>query len=155
MLGEVEIQEDVKMYIKLHDYHNCHGFDLSKELELLVITKEFVTGSPKPSWRPPKRPIFNARIPNELFKSIRENAMGDKKDEFDQYMSFLGVSEIPISKTPIDLAAMDFADYDDQATFRHLKETCARYHMITFIGTKTKTEQTVGKVEMQSYPQMG
>ena len=62
-------------------------------------------------------------------------------------MSPRGVSEIPISKTRIDLLGMDFVDYGGQAAFLQMRDTFSRYPMIVFMGNKTKTEQTAGKVE--------
>ena len=55
--------------------------------------------------------IFNAHIPKKLFKSIRKNAVSNKKDEFDKGRLFRRVTKIHISKTSSAIAEMDFVDY--------------------------------------------
>ena len=71
--------------------------------------------------------------------------MCDKKDELGQSMLFRSVAKIPISKTPNELAATDFADYGDQDTFMHLRDTFARYSAISFIWGlgKRRTERMI------------
>ena len=41
---------------------------------------------------------------------------------------------------------MAFVDYGDEATYLHIRDTYSRYHTVTFIGTKTKKEQTADKL---------
>ena len=63
-----------------------------------MISKRILTGFAKTSWVTHKHHLFNAHIPEKLFKAIRENATNDKKDESGQSMVFQRVSKIPISK---------------------------------------------------------
>ena len=46
--------------------------------------------------------------------------------------------KIPISKTPNELAEMDFYDFVDQGTFPHLQDTYARHSIIVLIGDKVR-----------------
>ena len=78
LLDECTTQVDVKLYIQLHGYGNFQFFDLPGEMELPAISK-IVSQTPHPSRIKLKRPLFKATIPMKLPKSIRENAVSDKK----------------------------------------------------------------------------
>ena len=49
--------------------------------------------------------------------------MCDKKDEVAQERLFRRLDKIHISKTPNELLEIDFVDYGDRSTFRHLRDT--------------------------------
>ena len=53
------------------------------------------------------------RIPKKLFNAAREIPLYDKEDEFKRERLFQRVYKIPISKTPNEIARMDFVDYGD------------------------------------------
>ena len=134
------------MYMQLPDRGNFQRFDLSIDMELAVIPKKIFTGLGKPSWLKHKHHHSNARIRKKLFKAIRENPTNDKNDESNQERLFRIVDGITYSMTSDELVGMDFADYGDPETLLHLRDTFSRYSMVTFIGTKTKTEQTADTV---------
>ena len=77
---------------------------------------------------------------------------GDKKDDFKQGRMFGRVAKIPIANTPNELAAVDFADYGDFATFLHIQATLSRISAIIFMGTKKKEEQKAGAVRVEAIP---
>ena len=71
LLAEFEIQEDVEMYRKLHEYDYFHGLNLPNEMELSAISKRISTVFPNQSRITLKHHLFNAHVPKKLFKARR------------------------------------------------------------------------------------
>ena len=72
--------------------------------------------------------------------------MGDKKDEIKQERLFRRVDKTPISKTCNESMGIDFADYGDQETFTHARDTLSRYTTLKFTGYKTNAGRSDGRV---------
>ena len=123
LLGESKMQAGVKMYIQLPGRGDAQGFDLPNAMELVAISRSICVGFAKPSRLTLKRYLFNMRAPGNYVKAIRENATNDKGDGFKQERLFRWVGKIHISKTPIDLAEIGFADYGDGGAFLHIQDT--------------------------------
>ena len=60
------------MYSQLRDYDECHGFGLSGETDLTAISYRIYERFSKPSWLTLKHHLFAMRIPNKLFRDLRE-----------------------------------------------------------------------------------
>lgn len=123
LLSEFNIQEDLKAIGQLRECDDFRGSDLSNEGDLSTLPKRTHWGSSIPSWETLVHHLFNMQIHKELFKSIREIALAEKKDEFKREITLRRVSKIPTSKTPNGLLGMDFVDYGDQTSLRLLQDT--------------------------------
>ena len=100
------MQDDVQMYIKLPDYDEFRGLDISNDMDIAAIPKKNSTGPQKTAWITIKHRLFNAHVPKKMFNAIRENEMSDKTGEFKQERLFRKATKIPISKTPDDLGGL-------------------------------------------------
>ena len=67
-VGNFRQQEDLKMYGKVPDYGESHGYDLGIDSELSQIAKKIYANFHKPSWPTLKRHLFMAEIPKKLFR---------------------------------------------------------------------------------------
>ena len=82
-----------------------------------------------------------------VFKAIREIATSDKKDEFNHEMMSRRVDKISISKTPNELAEMDF-DYVGHGAFPHLQDNSQMYAIFVIIGSKKRRNAPLKKWRM-------
>ena len=101
--------------------------------------------SPNPSWQKLKHRLYNAHIPKKLFKSIRENAMSDKEDEFKKKYYFGDVPKYLFRKLQWPIGDV-FTTLWDQATSPHKGDTFPRYPTVVFSGSKKRCGKKADKV---------
>ena len=105
-------------------------------MALAAISEIIFMVPPGKSWLTRKQHLFNAHIPKKWFKSIRKNAMGDKKDEFERERLRRGVAKIPISATSNGLAETNFCRLWIRGRLSPITRYLSAYRKITFIGAK-------------------
>ena len=107
-LGDVKIQEDVKMYSRLGGYDDFRGSYLASETDLPATPRRIYAEFSQPPWLTLKRHLFSTHMAPEIFKKLRDIPVRDKQGEFNHERLRRRGCEIHISKTSNGISGMDF-----------------------------------------------
>ena len=110
-----------------------------------AIPKRIPDGAATTSLLARKLHLFNTHARKELFKEIRENAMGDKKGEFGKDRLFQRVGQIHNIENPQWAWRNGFLDYGGAATSVHTQGTFSRYSGIIFNFDKKRRTKRLKK----------